>query len=100
VLNVAEIMYLEADSNYTIFHLSGFNKIVAARTMGDFEKILDTPEFFRIHKSTIINMNFLKAYSSYQGDFAELTDGTRLNISRRKMNEFLEALSHFAKYLR
>ena len=100
VLNVAEIMYLEADSNYTIFHLSGLNKIVSARTMGDFEKILEPPMFFRIHKSTIINMNFLKAYSSYQGDFAELTDGTRLSISRRKMNEFLEALSHFAKYLR
>jgi two-component system, LytTR family, response regulator len=100
VLNVADIMYLEADSNYTIIHLSGLNKIVATRTMGDFEKILDTPEFFRIHKSTIINMNFLKAYSSYQGDFAELTDGTRLSISRRKMSEFLEALSHFAKYIR
>jgi len=100
VLNVADIMYLEADSNYTIIHLSGLNKIVATRTMGDFEKILDTPEFFRIHKSTIINMNFLKAYSSYQGDFAELTDGTRLSISRRKMSEFLEALSHFAKNIR
>jgi len=100
VLNVADIMYLEADSNYTIIHLSGLNKIVATRTMGDFEKILDTPEFFRIHKSTIINMNFLKAYSSYQGDFAELNDGTRLSISRRKMSEFSEALSHLAKYIR
>jgi hypothetical protein len=45
-------------------------------------------------------MNFLKAYSSYQGDFAELTDGTRLSISRRKMSEFSEALSHLAKYIR
>jgi two-component system LytT family response regulator len=100
ILNVADIMYLEADSNYTIIHLSGLNKIVATRTMGDFEKILERPDFFRIHKSTIINMNFLKAYSSYQGDFAELTDGTRLSISRRKMSEFLEILSHLAKYIR
>jgi hypothetical protein len=42
-------------------------------------------------------MNFLKGYYSYQGDFAELTDGTRLSIARRKVNEFLEAVSHFAK---
>jgi two-component system LytT family response regulator len=100
ILNVTDIIYLEADSNYTILHLSGLNKIVATRTLGDFEKILPMPEFFRIHKSTIINMNFLKAYSSYQGDFAELTDGTRLSISRRKMSEFLETLSHFAKNIR
>ena len=97
LVNVADIMYLEADSNYTIIHLSGLNKIVATRTMGDFEKIINSPEFFRIHKSTIINMNFLKAYYSFQGDFAELTDGTRLMISRRKMADFMEAVAHFAK---
>lgn len=97
LVDVAEIMYLEADSNYTILHLSGLCKIVATRTMGDFEKMLDSSEFFRIHKSTIINMNFLKAYSSYQGDFAELTDGTRLSISRRKLTDFLQAVSHVAK---
>lgn len=100
LVNVADIMYMEADSNYTIFHLSGLNKIVASRTLGDFEKIINSPEFFKIHKSTIINMNFLKGYYSYQGDFAELTDGTRLSIARRKMNEFLDEVSHFAKYLK
>jgi len=97
VLNVAEIMYMEADSNYTIIHLSGLNKIVATRTMGDFEKILDTPEFFRIHKSIIININYLKGYSSYQGNFVELIDGTSLSISRRRLNEFREAIKHFSK---
>jgi two-component system, LytTR family, response regulator len=97
LVNVSDIMYMEADSNYTIMHLSSLTKIVATRTMGDFEKIINSSEFFRIHKSTIINMNFLKGYYSYQGDFAELTDGTRLSIARRKMNEFLEVVSRFAK---
>lgn len=45
-------------------------------------------------------MNFLKAYYNYQGDFAELNDGTRLSIARRKMSEFLETVSHFAKNLK
>lgn len=100
LVNVADIMYMEADSNYTIFHLSGLNKIVASRTLGDFEKIINSSEFFKIHKSTIINMNFLKGYYSYQGDFAELTDGTRLSIARRKLNEFLDEVSRFAKYIK
>jgi two-component system, LytTR family, response regulator len=97
VLDVADIMYLEADSNYTIIHLSGLNKIVATRTLGDFEKILDTPEFFRIHKSIIININYLRGYSSYQGNFVELNDGTSLSISRRRLNEFRDALKQFSK---
>jgi two-component system LytT family response regulator len=42
-------------------------------------------------------MNFLRAYSSYEGNFAELNDGTQLSISRRKLNEFREAVRQFSK---
>jgi two-component system LytT family response regulator len=97
MVKVADLMYLQADSNYTILHLSGLDKIVATRALGEFEKLLESPMFFRIHKSTIINMNYLKAYSSYEGNFAELTDGTKLSISRRKLNEFRETVSRFSK---
>jgi two-component system LytT family response regulator len=97
LVNTSEIMYLEADSNYTILHLSGLKKIVATKTMGDFEKILDQPDFFRIHKSIIININYLKAYSSYQGNFVELNDGTSLSISRRRLGDFREAIKHYSK---
>jgi two-component system LytT family response regulator len=97
IVKVADLMYLEADSNYTILHLSGLDKIVATRSLGEFEKILEQPAFFRIHKSTIINLNFLKAYSSYEGNFAELTDGTQLSISRRRLQEFREAVNQFSR---
>jgi len=97
MVKVSELMYLQADSNYTILHLSGLDKIVATRSLGEFEKILENPLFFRIHKSTIINLEFLKAYSSYQGNYAELTDGTRLSISRRKVIDFREAVNRFSK---
>lgn len=97
IVDVQKIKYLEADSNYTILHFSGFEKIVATRSLGDFEKILDDSGFFRIHKSTLINLRFLKAFSSYQGNFAELTDGTRLSISRRKVQEFKDAVSAISK---
>jgi len=99
VVNTSDIIYLEADSNYTIIHLSGLKKIVATRTMGDFEKILDQPDFFRIHKSIIINLNYLKAYSSYQGNFVTLNEGTTLSISRRRLNDFRDAIKHFTKSL-
>jgi two-component system LytT family response regulator len=99
LVNTSDIMYLEADSNYTIIHLSGLKKIVATRTMGDFEKILDQPAFFRIHKSIIINLQYLKAYSSYQGNSVQLTDGSSLSISRRRLIEFKEAIKHYTKSL-
>lgn len=100
IVKVADLMYLEADNNYTILHLSGLDKIVATRSMAEFEHILEDSMFFRIHKSTIINLNYLKAYSSYEGNFAELNNGTRLSIARRKFNEFKEAVEQFSKSIR
>jgi two-component system LytT family response regulator len=96
LVNVAELIYLQADDNYTLLYLTGDRKIMATRTLGEFEKILEGPEFCRIHKSTIINLNFLGGYSSFQGNFAELKDGTRLDISRRKLPEFRERIKHYS----
>lgn len=96
VVNVSELIYLEADDNYTVFHLTNNQKIIATRTLGEFEKILEGSDFFRIHKSTIINLNFLVGYSSFQGNFAELQGGTKLDISRRKLPEFREQVKRFS----
>ena len=48
----------------------------------------------------MINLKYLKAYSSYEGNFVELNDGTRLSIARRKFIEFKEAVEQFAKIVR
>ena len=96
LVNVADLIYLQADDNYTVLNLTGGRKIVATRTLGEFEKILDGPDFFRIHKSTIINLSFLVGYSSFQGNFAELNDGSRLDISRRKLSEFRDKVKHYS----
>ena len=97
IVEVNSICYLEADSNYTILHLSGLNKIVSSKSLGEFEKVLDPKQFFRIHKSTIINMNCLQGFSSYQGNFAILHDNTKLSVSRRRFVEFREAVNQFSK---
>lgn len=97
VINVADIKYLEADTQYTIIYLTGPEQIVSSKSIGEFERILTNPEFFRIHKSVILNLNFLKEFSSYQGNYAVLNDKTKLLISRRRLNEFKEKVKVFAR---
>ena len=97
IVDVDTIRYLEADSNYTILHLSGLDKIISSKSLGEFEKVLDTKKFFRIHKSNIINLNYLKGFSSYQGYFALLDDNTKLPISRRRFSEFRDLVGMQSK---
>jgi two-component system LytT family response regulator len=97
VIDVADIKYLEADTQYTIIFLKGPEQIVSSKSIGEFEKILTNPEFFRIHKSIIINLNYLKEYSSYQGNYAVLQDKSKLLISRRRLNEFKDKVRVFSR---
>lgn len=94
IVNTDELIYLEADSSYTTLYLTEGKRIIATRNMGEFEKILDD-RFFRIHKSVIINLNFLLGYSSHQGNTVEMKDGTNLIISRRKVLELRDKISNF-----
>jgi len=96
IVDVADIVYLEADDNYTILNLANKKQIVATRTLGEFEKIFEGTQFYRIHKSAIINMNYLAGFSNLEGSFAELKNGKRIEISRRKVLEFRERVKHFS----
>jgi len=92
VIALADIVYMEADSNYTIFHLRDAQKFVSSKTMGEFEYGL-TGQFFRIHKSFIINLEQVAEYSKKDGNNVIMKEGSMLPIARRRLQEFIHVLS-------
>lgn len=86
-----EIVYLEADSNYTIFHIQKGNKIVASKTMSEFEMQLPA-NFFRIHKSFLINLTRVTEFIKKDGNSVLMSDGSLLPVSRRKVQELMQVL--------
>ena len=88
---VQDIVYLEADSNYTIFHLLNGSKIVASKTLAEFEPQL-TDSFFRIHKSFNINLNHVNEYVKKDGNSVLMNDGALLPVARRKNEELIQVL--------
>lgn len=57
-LNTDDILFLKADNNTTEFHMSDGSVVNAYKTLKTFESILPK-QFSRIHKSYIINKNFV-----------------------------------------
>jgi two-component system, LytTR family, response regulator len=86
------IIRLQSDSNYTTFYLVSKEKIIVSRTLGDYEETLDKQNFCRIHHSHIINMAHLKRYYKNDGGYAEMSDGSKVEISRRKKDDFMARL--------
>lgn len=93
VIQPRDIIYLEADVNYTIFHTRN-RKFITSFHLKFFDAALkEHTDFLRINKSYILNLQYLKGLQwrkAYKE--ARLTDGTRLPISRRRASGIKEAL--------
>lgn len=90
-----EITRLEANSNYTFLHFVNGTKMLASKTLKEFEELLPPKQFFRVHHSSIINLKYVRKYLKSDGGCIEMTDGTIVDISRRKKDDFLEIVRHF-----
>ena len=90
LVDFKDIIWLEANDNYTNLFLNGQKKIIASKTLKEFEIILPSIEFFRIHRSALINVNFVKEYSNNEGGEVILSDGTHVQVSKARIQEFAE----------
>ena len=95
VKDIDDIVYLEADNNYTRFHFRDSEQMMVAKAMKDYEDVLNPDHFVRIHKSTIINLRYLKDYSNKSGLIITMQDRTELSLSRRRSPEFLERVKAY-----
>lgn len=93
-IKIESIVYLEASGNYTHFFLQDKSKYTASRTLKEFEDLLPTDTFIRIHHAHIINKNFAERYIRGEGGQVVLSNGITLDIAKRKKSEFLKAIGY------
>ncbi|MDP2089835.1 MAG: LytTR family DNA-binding domain-containing protein [Flavobacteriaceae bacterium] len=92
VLVIDDIVRLEADGCYTTVVMKGGKNTIVSRTLKDFEDSLPSEKFFRIHKSHLINLKYINEYSNLSGNFVSMSDGSKVEISRRKAPEFIQKI--------
>lgn len=92
LLVVDDIQRLQSDGNYTDIFLASGKKITATKTLKFFEKILETNNFFRIHKSHFINMSYLEKYVKGKGGYVVMRDGFNIEVAVRRKEELLKRI--------
>lgn len=88
VLNVADILYCQADDNYTLVYLEG-KKYLVSKTLKYLEDALAEFPFARIHKSYLVNVNEVVRYKKGKGGTVVLSNGKELSVSASRKQEFL-----------
>ena len=88
---IDDILRLEADRSYTHIHLVNKRPFIASKTLKHFEEMLDEFSFIRTHKSHLVNPKHITRISN-DNEFVLLTDGSKVEVSRRKKEEVQQQL--------
>lgn len=87
VVKMEDIVRLKGNGNFTDIYLSNGSKKMVCRFLKHFTDILPYP-FVRVHKSHIVNVNFVKSYN--KGGSIMLYDQAEVEISPTYKEEFLK----------
>jgi len=88
VLEVDQILYCQADDNYTNIYLTDGKKLVS-KTLKYFEEILTPSGFARVHKSYLVNVNKIVEYRKGKGGSIVLSNNKEIGVSPSKKKALL-----------
>ncbi len=93
-VKVEDIIRCESDNNYTRFFLTGNQQILVSKTLKEYEDLLEPLGFFRSHKSSLINLRYIKKYIKGEGGTIVMEDGSIVELSRRRKDDFFRVLQN------
>jgi two-component system LytT family response regulator len=85
---VREIERLEAEDDYVAVHTRG-RRFLVYLPLGEFERRLDGDRFLRVHRSHVVNLDFVTALVPFDPTRlqVEMRDGTKIMASRTRSRE-------------
>jgi two-component system, LytTR family, response regulator len=90
-VQLEDIIRLQAESNYTHIYLKGNKLFVSAKTLKEYDEILQGHRFLRVHKSHLVNPNHIESYD--RSGMLHMSDGSQVEVARRKKDFLQQALS-------
>ena len=91
-INIKDIIRCEAEDNYTHIHLKAGERITASKTIKAYEEMLSGVNFYRVHKSHLINLNYMRKFVKGDGGYLVMDDGKKIEVSRRRRPAFMEQM--------
>ena len=88
-----DILYCKADGNYSEIFLKENRKEFLSKKLKDIEELVQDTNFFRVHKSYLVNLNHIKEFINNDGQYLVLDNGVSIPVSRSKKNALFQLLN-------
>jgi two-component system, LytTR family, response regulator len=90
IIELNNILYCQSSSSYTYFHLAEKRKLISSYPLKQYDEILGERNFFRAHKSFLVNLSHVKNYRKGEGGTIVMTDGQEIEVSRRNKEALMK----------
>lgn len=98
-VNIKDIVRFEAEDNYTHIFLVNGDRITASKTIKAYEDMLQSMNFYRVHKRHVINLNYMRKFIKGEGGYLVMDDGKKIEVSRRRRPAFMEQMRRLEEAL-
>lgn len=86
-VSINKIVWVEADNNYSNFHMKDGTDLMASKTLKHFESQLAEFGFVRAHRSSLVNLTYVDSLAYKDGGLIFLKTGETLDVTREKRAE-------------
>lgn len=94
IISVNNILYCESSGNYTTLYFKNGENQMFTKNLKYFEGKLTNFNFFRVYKSYLINLKFVKSITNDDGGMVKLSNDKEIPVSRLKKRELLEKIEN------
>ena len=91
-VDLADILRIEADDNYSHIFTTKGQRFTVSKTIKFYEDLLSGENFFRVHKSHIINLKYMTKFVKGDGGYVVMNDKKEILVSRRRRTPFMDRM--------
>jgi two-component system LytT family response regulator len=89
-----EISFLQADGSYVHVHLVDGHSLMLSKKLGEFDFLEELPNFYKPHRSYLINLNQIQKYLRADGGAIVMNGGQQIPLSKHRKQEFMELMGN------
>ena len=93
IVDVDQILYCEAQSNYTLFHFMDRKRLMVSKTLKQIDELLKDQHFFRVHQSYLVNLRYVRKYVRGDGAYVILEGDTTVSVAQSRKESLTRRLT-------
>ena len=91
-VNSEDIIYCKSSGNYSEIFFREQKTEMLSKKLKEVEALINNEDFFRVHKSYLVNVKYIKEFIKSDGHYLILENEKTIPVARQKKNDLLDYL--------